>query len=120
MVFKIYHYLPSYLCFIVRDLTPVRPIGLYPSYIDEWISITKNFQISQNYPKPCNTNTKISFSLPNTEKVLLKVYKSLGGEIEILTNEILSPGKYTIEWDAKNLSSGIYFCKLTSGLSVKQ
>ena len=70
---------------------------------------------SQNYPNPFNPSTNINFTLPNTEFVTLKIYDILGKEVKTIVNEELSAGNYTKTWDANNLSSGVYFYKLTAG-----
>jgi hypothetical protein len=70
---------------------------------------------SQNYPNPFNPSTNINFTLPNTEFVTLKIYDILGKEVKTIVNEELSAGNYTKIWDANNLSSGVYFYKLTAG-----
>ena len=67
------------------------------------------YNLSQNYPNPFNPSTSISFSLPVESSVKLKVYNSLGQEIKILTNNILSAGIHKYSFDGSNLASGIYF-----------
>ena len=73
------------------------------------------FELSQNYPNPFNPSTKISFSIPNSEYVTLKVYDVIGNEIATLVNENLSAGTYSYNFDASKLTSGIYFYKLQAG-----
>lgn len=72
----------------------------------------QEFALSQNYPNPFNAVTSINFSLPHSCHVKLKIYNSLGEEIETLTDTEYSHGSYTIEWDASKFSSGIYFYNL--------
>jgi hypothetical protein len=74
-----------------------------------------DFTLSQNYPNPFNPSTNINFTLPNTEFVTLKIYDVLGKEVATLINEELNAGNHTKIWDAKNLSSGVYFYKLQAG-----
>ena len=57
----------------------------------------------------------IEFSLPSESNVSLKVYDVLGAEVADLINEEMTAGKYSITFDAKLLSSGIYFYKLSTG-----
>ncbi len=73
------------------------------------------FTLEQNYPNPFNPVTTIRFSIPETRTVTLKVYDLLGREIARLVDERLTPGSYTISWDANNVTSGIYFYRLTAG-----
>jgi len=83
----------------------------------------KEFSLSQNYPNPFNPVTSIKFSIPQLSfpnasignPVSLKVYDLLGKEIATLINESLNPGSYSVNFDARNLSSGIYFYTLQSG-----
>ena len=78
-----------------------------------------DFNLSQNYPNPFNPTTKINYSISQSEFVSLKIYDILGNEIASLINEQKAPGKYQVNFDAKSLSSGVYFYKLTSGTSSK-
>ena len=84
----------------------------------------KEFVLYQNYPNPFNPSTVISYQLPVTSNVNLKVYDILGNEVATLVNEEKQPGVYEVEFSAKggsasggnayNLSSGIYFYQLKS------
>jgi hypothetical protein len=69
----------------------------------------------QNYPNPFNPNTVISYQLPVTGNVTLKVYDILGNEVATLVNEEKQPGVYEVEFDSEGLSSGIYFYQLRTG-----
>jgi len=68
-----------------------------------------------NYPNPFNPNTTISYSLKENTKVSLKIYNIKGQLIETLFNEYKNKGNHSVNWDAKNSSSGIYFYKLKAG-----
>lgn len=82
-------------------------------------SIPVNYELFQNYPNPFNPVTKIRYSLKEQTQVSLKIYDILGREVAVLVNGIKSAGKYENEFDAANLTSGIYFYKLTTGKFVK-
>jgi Concanavalin A-like lectin/glucanases superfamily/Secretion system C-terminal sorting domain len=71
--------------------------------------------LSNNYPNPFNPSTIISFLIPELSFVSLKIFNSLGEEIETLVTEELNVGNYKYEWNAKNLTSGIYFYELRAG-----
>ena len=73
------------------------------------------YQLSQNYPNPFNPTTNIKFSIPEQGFVSLKVYNTLGQEVAALLNEYKSAGTYQVDFNASNLSSGIYVYTLTSG-----
>lgn len=68
----------------------------------------------ENYPNPFNPSTKISYSIPETDLVSLKVYDALGRQVAELVNEIKEAGIYEAEFDGSNLSSGIYYYTLTT------
>lgn len=70
------------------------------------------FSLSQNYPNPFNPTTIISYNLPKSDYVELKVYDMLGREISTLVNEQKSAGKYDVKFDASGLASGMYFYKI--------
>jgi len=78
-----------------------------------------NYHLQQNYPNPFNPTTKINYQLPNMSLVILKVYDVLGKEIATLVNEEKPAGSYEVEFDATQLSSGIYFYKLQAGEFVE-
>jgi hypothetical protein len=70
------------------------------------------FDLEQNYPNPFNPSTTISFTIPTSSLVTLKVFDILGNEIQNLINEQMPEGNYKIEFNAANLPSGIYFYRL--------
>jgi hypothetical protein len=76
------------------------------------ISIPDKFELSQNYPNPFNPSTIIRYQLPMAGHISLKVYDVLGNEVATLVNEDKPTGSYKVEFDASNLSSGIYFYKI--------
>lgn len=82
-------------------------------------SFIKTFELQQNFPNPFNPTTTISFSIPNDEKVLLKVYDILGKEVAVLVNEERPAGKYEVNFSAtdgaSSLASGVYIYKLQAG-----
>jgi hypothetical protein len=84
--------------------------------------VPTEFLLSQNYPNPFNPSTKIKYQIPaslNPSKggtsVTLKVYDLLGREVVTLVNEEQSAGIYEVEFDASELSSGIYMYQIRAG-----
>jgi photosystem II stability/assembly factor-like uncharacterized protein len=71
-----------------------------------------DFKLHQNYPNPFNPVTSIDYEIPFQSKVNLKVFDILGKEVAVLVNETKNSGKYSVTFNAVNLTSGIYFCKL--------
>ena len=76
------------------------------------------FVLDQNYPNPFNPRTNISYSLGRTSEVKLEIFNVLGQKVQTLVDERKNPGTYRVTFDARNLSSGMYFYKLsTSGFT---
>lgn len=78
--------------------------------------IPNEFSLHQNYPNPFNPSTRIKFDIPvSVSNVRLSVFNILGQEISVLVNQVINPGSYEYEFDASDLSSGIYYYILQSG-----
>jgi N-acetylneuraminic acid mutarotase len=77
--------------------------------------VPEYFVLYQNYPNPFNPRTKIKYSIPQSSKVIIKIYDVLGNEIETLVYEEKPVGTYEITWYAENLPSGVYFYRLQAG-----
>ena len=88
-----------------------------PVYIEIPTSVPDRYTLSQNYPNPFNAGTTILYSMPNSDFVTLKVINVLGREVLSLVNEFKQGGSYSVNFDASNLASGIYFYKLYIGNS---
>lgn len=89
--------------------------GVGTSIADDPNGFPSEFNLEQNYPNPFNPTTTISFSLPSSRQVTLKIYNLIGSEVTTLVNETLPAGKFEVRWDATNHSSGIYIYRLTAG-----
>jgi len=74
-----------------------------------------HFELYNNYPNPFNPTTRIDYQLPMNSLVTLKVYDILGREVATLVNERENAGTHTVKFDAVNLASGVYFCRLQAG-----
>ncbi len=81
-------------------------------------SIPVEFKLEQNYPNPFNPATTIKFTVPQVERVNLKVYDLLGREVATLVNEEKVPGSYEVKFDGSNLASGMYIYQLQAGNMV--
>lgn len=75
-------------------------------------SLPNSYNLQQNFPNPFNSTTQIRFELPKRSNIKLIIYDLLGKIVEILAENILDAGKFYINWNPGNLSSGIYFCKI--------
>ncbi len=82
------------------------------------ISVDNNvisFELRQNYPNPFNPSTKISWQSPLSSWQTLKVYDVIGNEVATLVDEYKPAGNYEAEFNASNLSSGVYFYQIKAG-----
>lgn len=103
--------------------TGYRQQRLYSPYIREsrlqenavMVTIEKDYQLLQAYPNPFNTGTTITYDLPRSEYVHLKVYNVLGQEVARLVDEPKTVGRHRLIWDASALASGVYFYKIRAG-----
>ncbi len=77
--------------------------------------IPESFELMQNFPNPFNPGTKIQFSLPQPSFVTLEIFNALGERVGVLVSDELNTGTYNYDWNASNLTSGIYFYSLNAG-----
>ncbi len=78
------------------------------------VGVPDKYMLSQNYPNPFNPSTKIDFELPSEGDVNLTVYDISGREVVKLLNEFKTAGYYTVEFNASNFASGIYFYRISA------
>ncbi len=81
-------------------------------------TIVTEYELFQNYPNPFNPSTVIKYNLPETGLVNIKIYDILGNEISTLLNDEKNAGSHTVEFNASNFASGVYFYKISSGSFV--
>jgi vacuolar-type H+-ATPase catalytic subunit A/Vma1 len=79
------------------------------------LNVPTNFVLNQNYPNPFNPTTIISHSLPKQSHVKIKIYDILGNLDQEIVNNVQNAGNYNVDFNASNLSSGIYFYKIQAG-----
>jgi len=87
----------------------------YSASIEVIVSAPLSFELVQNYPNPFNPNTTIEFTIPQASNVSLKIYNLLGQEVRTLVNGIKDAGTHKINFDAKELNSGMYIYKIEAG-----
>ncbi len=94
----------------------------FTTSISQQSSIAEDYKLEQNFPNPFNPSTTINFSITNAGFTSLKVYDILGKEVASLVNGNLAAGKYSADFDASDLTSGVYFYKLETSdfTSVKK
>ena len=76
--------------------------------------IPGEFKLYNNYPNPFNPSTKIKFDIPQVTNAKLVVYDVVGREVSSIFEGSLKAGRYTVNFDASNLPSGVYFYRLTT------
>jgi hypothetical protein len=78
------------------------------------IGTPSTYALSQNYPNPFNPSTTINFDLPTDGNVSLKLYDMSGKEVATLVNEVRSAGYYSVNFNASQLTSGVYFYTISA------
>jgi len=105
-------------CSLIGGLTRNYRPNLFYHFLPASCSVNGNnnipdkYSLSQNYPNPFNPVTRIDFDIPKAGFVSLKVFDILGREVKTLVNENLQPGSFSVDFNAAELSSGIYFYKI--------
>ena len=75
----------------------------------------KRINLFRNFPNPFNPSTTIRFSIPYQTYVSVKIYDSLGREVETLVREMKDAGEYSIHWVGNNVPSGVYYGRIQAG-----
>jgi len=84
-----------------------------PQFVDEQsIYISESFKLQQNYPNPFNSSTRISYTLLRSAFVEVQIFDLRGSLIARFNQQEQSPGEYAIDWQASDISSGVYICRL--------
>jgi hypothetical protein len=91
---------------------PLLQLSVTP---DPSAKIPSKITLDQNYPNPFTSSTSISFSLPHTENISLKIYDQLGNEVANLVSEYYESGKYHADWNAEKFPAGMYYSKIRAG-----
>ena len=94
------------------ELIELNPVA---SAADVVTGVPRVYSLEQNYPNPFNPSTVISYRLPASSHVTLKVYDISGRDVAVLVDAERAAGRYTVTWNASDIPSGAYFYRLTSG-----
>ncbi len=78
-------------------------------------NMARLYILSQNFPNPFNNQTAINYHIPQADFVTVEIYNVLGERISVLVNEFKQAGNYQVQWNASDISTGIYFYKLNAG-----
>jgi len=100
---------PEVSNYIILTAENITAVGLG----DE--TLPSSFTLNQNYPNPFNPSTQISFALNSDSQITLDIFNILGQKVATLINEFRNAGTYSVNFDASNLTSGIYFYRLSNG-----
>ncbi len=92
---------------------------LPPSSSIRDLNFPDEFSLQQNFPNPFNPITTISYRLPKSAIVNLSIYNIAGQLVEILVNEQKDAGLYSVQWNTRNVGSGLYFYRISTGSSVE-
>jgi hypothetical protein len=84
------------------------------SNVSEAAFIPTDFSMISAYPNPFNPVTSIEFEIPAESMVEISIFDVKGQEVETLVNDLTLPGIYSINWDAGNVASGVYFVHFTA------
>ena len=111
---------------IIRSNAPSSPDTIYltgngtTTSIENTLSeIPKHFTLSQNYPNPFNPSTNIDYQIPQRAYTTIKVYNVMGQVVAILKDGEQEAGSYSVQFNAINFPSGVYFARLQSnGVSL--
>ncbi|MCL4706546.1 T9SS type A sorting domain-containing protein [bacterium] len=90
----------------------LQVIAFVPTSVADRSELPDGYFLSQNYPNPFNPTTSINFSVGKPTHVKLTVYNVLGQNVATLVNSRLSAGTHVVQFDAKKLTSGVYFYRL--------
>jgi hypothetical protein len=106
---------------------PFAPIGTAIAEKYSWIpsaasdeeiadesTLPVEFGLNQNYPNPFNPTTQISFSLPKATHVTIEIFNVMGQRFSVLAEGNKEAGVHTVDWNGNNVSSGVYFYRLTT------
>jgi len=105
------------------NLDDFRAHFISTGFEEENNGVPTEFSLSQNFPNPFNSSSIIKYSIPISSHVTLKIFNTLGQELETLVNEEKNIGTYELNWDAASssggLPSGVYFYQLRAGSIVE-
>ena len=79
----------------------------------------QTFVMLQSFPNPFNPTTRLRYEIPRAGLVLLEIYDRLGRKVTTLIDRYQQAGEYEVEWNAERFASGVYFCRLESGLQCQ-
>jgi len=109
-----FHLLPDSPCIGTGRYDDNRGALFGITSIEDMNSLPGEFALMDNYPNPFNAQTTIGYSLPQAADVTIEIYDILGRAVETFTYGNQPAGQHSVVWQAKQVSSGLYFYKITA------
>lgn len=111
---------PVYYCVTAFDTTgnqsgPSNQVFVSITDVGNTETLPGQFQLYQNYPNPFNPTSHIRYDVANEGRVMIRLYDMLGREVLTLVDENKTAGRYDVQVNAQNLSSGVYMCRMQAG-----
>lgn len=117
VVLRIGAYSPYGNTYLLDDITIGDSTGF--TGVEDFAGVIPvEYELSQNYPNPFNPSTTIRYAVPNESKVSISIFNLLGQEVATLVNEIKLAGYHEVQFNAANLSSGVYLYRINAVSSV--
>lgn len=111
-----YNYVVATIDRTGTESAPASAVGIVFTDLDEVLAdVPENYVLKQNYPNPFNPTTVIEFRVPVSTHASLEVYTMLGQKVGTLVNRVVLSGTHRVEFDAKELGSGVYLYRLRVG-----
>ncbi|UCE17139.1 MAG: T9SS type A sorting domain-containing protein [Gemmatimonadota bacterium] len=99
----------------LRSYLSAEDYGRFMALVKGEVGMPVEYSLAQNYPNPFNPTTNIEYSVAGNARTTLRVYNVLGQELVTLVDEVKEPGHYSVDWDASEMASGVYFYRLEAG-----
>ncbi|UCE20215.1 MAG: T9SS type A sorting domain-containing protein [Gemmatimonadota bacterium] len=99
----------------LRSYLSAEDYGRFMALVKGEVGMPLEYSLAQNYPNPFNPATSIEYSVAGNARTTLRVYNVLGQELVTLVDEVKGPGHYSVDWDASEMASGVYFYRLEAG-----
>ncbi len=109
---KTYYYTLAAVDFAGNVSTFAPELSFIVTDVIDGSGMPTEFSLSQNYPNPFNPTTEIRFGVPEQSNVKITIYNTVGKQVAVLVNKSFGAGYYTYTFDARNLSTGVYFYEM--------